>query len=609
MVRLRPELWVPRLYLGVAGVAAVAALVTWDVGPLWLAVLWCPLDEFRADVLVDGHTVAVAVPVLLAILALKTWMLRQVLALPRQAGPHGDRRAVWLRRLLYLAVAHAVVLRLPADLLPGFLEDSVELALWGPMQVLFALVLSGRWVRLCAVAAALAASAALAENWLLPLTIAVMSSDGPSLFPGEPWLFPATPSLKIGIMLLSAAAPIWQTSILIGQHRDGRWSRATLAAGWLNLALTLALPLAGAGLEWVASSAAWPLTLLLDEGDDVMLAVWLARSAHELAAPRAARPLRLPRPIPAAAVILPLLVLVRPEAAPRFTFTGWGEDCFEWTGSYRRYGDTRPEDREKAFLCHARSTMDGLPPMFPETLSDQHVLAYGRRLCAAGDGAEQHALLEEAGSERASWGADRNVLVFLCPEAVAADEPDFLRPESEVRADAGRYVAEENARCRDPWPRLRAGRQGTAAYFLSEGGGYAVHDPEDTSAQGEGVFSAAIDDGFVAAGGGTMAVMTYGENQPMCLTVKAFASAPPLRLKGWEQVAEVGVVSRGGRLEVPQMTEGAGEGAGRPLPNLAVKGPGRYRVRIHARGVDGTGPEEHLVVVFPGRSARKVVYR
>lgn len=100
--------------------------------------------------------------------------------------------------------------------------------------------------------------------------------------------------------------------------------------------------------------------------------------------------------------------------------------------------------------------------------------------------------------------------------------------------------------------------------------------------------------------------MTYGENEPMCLTVKAFGSAPPLRLTGWERVAEVGIVSRSGRLEVPSY-DGGDEGAGARLPNLAVKGPGRYRLRAYARGPEGA--EEHLVVVFPGRSAKKVVYR
>ncbi|MEU8273406.1 hypothetical protein ACFYOK_03880 [Microbispora bryophytorum] len=166
--------------------------------------------------------------------------------------------------------------------------------------------------------------------------------------------------------------------------------------------------------------------------------------------------------------------------------------------------------------------------------------------------------------------------------------------------------AEANARCRDPWPRLRARRQGTAAYFLFEGGGYGVYDPDDTT-EGEDPY-AAMGDGFLGAAGSSAVVMTYGENEPMCLTVKAFGSAPPLRLKGWEQVAEVRVVSRSGRLEVPSYADGGDEGAGARLPNLAVKGPGRYRMRVYAQGIEGT-VEEHLVVVFPGRSVTKVVCR
>ncbi|MBX6382461.1 MAG: hypothetical protein IRZ07_05725 [Microbispora sp.] len=79
-------------------------------------------------------------------------------------------------------------------------------------------------------------------------------------------------------------------------------------------------------------------------------------------------------------------------------------------------------------------------------------------------------------------------------------------------------------------------------------------------------------------------------------------------MKGWEQVAEVGVVSRSGRLVVPTYEEGGDQGAGRPLPNLALKGPGRYRLRVYARMNEKAG-EEHLIVVFPGRSAKKIVYR
>ncbi|WP_194243878.1 hypothetical protein [Nonomuraea phyllanthi] len=105
--------------------------------------------------------------------------------------------------------------------------------------------------------------------------------------------------------------------------------------------------------------------------------------------------------------------------------------------------------------------------------------------------------------------------------------------------------------------------------------------------------------------------MTHGD-AAMCLTVKAFDRAPPLRLTGWDQVVEVGIVSRSGRLVVPEYYGG---GAAGPLPGLAVAGPGRYRLRVYARTLpwdedDPEAPlEEHLLVVYPGRSTGKVVYR
>ncbi|QYC43912.1 hypothetical protein Nocox_31665 [Nonomuraea coxensis DSM 45129] len=52
-----------------------------------------------------------------------------------------------------------------------------------------------------------------------------------------------------------------------------------------------------------------------------------------------------------------------------------------------------------------------------------------------------------------------------------------------------------------------------------------------------------------------------------------------------------------------------------PLPDLAVAGPGHYRLRVHARTLPwdendpGAPLEEHLLVVYPGRSAEKVVHR
>ncbi|MEU8195525.1 hypothetical protein AB0C10_17245 [Microbispora amethystogenes] len=120
---------------------------------LWAAVLWRPLDDYSSYGLADAPTASIVAAVgLFAILALKAWMLRQVFTLRAHPAPPADRRTVWLRRLLYVAVADALVLRLPAALLPDVLTEALTLALWCPLQVLFALVLTGGRLRAVALA-------------------------------------------------------------------------------------------------------------------------------------------------------------------------------------------------------------------------------------------------------------------------------------------------------------------------------------------------------------------------------------------------------------------------------------------------------------------------
>jgi hypothetical protein len=41
------------------------------------------------------------------------------------------------------------------------------------------------------------------------------------------------------------------------------------------------------------------------------------------------------------------------------------------------------------------------------------------------------------------------------------------------------------------------------------------------------------------------------------------------------------------------------------MPNLAIAGEGRYRLRVYVR-VDDAGQEQHLVVVFPGVSRKRL---
>jgi hypothetical protein len=77
--------------------------------------------------------------------------------------------------------------------------------------------------------------------------------------------------------------------------------------------------------------------------------------------------------------------------------------------------------------------------------------------------------------------------------------------------------------------------------MLSEGGGYAVFDDRDDSAgdpgniYGDGDEAAdifdAIEDGFIDAAGSSAAIVTNGD-AAMCLTIKVFKRAPPLRLTG-----------------------------------------------------------------------------
>ncbi|MFC7585305.1 hypothetical protein ACFQYP_17410 [Nonomuraea antimicrobica] len=308
----------------------------------------------------------------------------------------------------------------------------------------------------------------------------------------------------------------------------------------------------------------------------------------------------------AAVTVLPIIALVHPEQHARLTYTGWSMDCYE----RHSFGDLKPAERDAAFLCRARSTEGGVPPMFPDSLSDQAILAYGRALCRTEGRDEQEAILTRAGSARPAWGADPWDLVYVCPQIIGTTHPELLRSTAETEAANAAYIAEKNAKCRDPWPRTKGVVQATANYFLFVDGdpGYLVHDPEDEAADkaAEQAMDRIYDDSTQIGVAGSAALIGHlGDVVDLCLTVKAFRTAPPQRTAGWYQVNEVSIVSRSGRLTVPEMGEGGEVGAGAPMPNLAIAGKGRYRLRVYMR-VDDAGEEQHLVVVFPGASRKRL---
>jgi hypothetical protein len=122
------------------------------------------------------------------------------------------------------------------------------------------------------------------------------------------------PSELTGFMGLSElAGPAWVLPILAAQAKDPRWSRTTVRMGVLSLALGLLQP-SMSGASWVGDEV--PIEFLvypLLSAVNVFGLVWEARSAHDLASPprtASPRPARAPYrwwPLPALAIVLPLL--------------------------------------------------------------------------------------------------------------------------------------------------------------------------------------------------------------------------------------------------------------------------------------------------------------
>ncbi|MFG2074796.1 hypothetical protein [Nonomuraea maritima] len=554
---------------------------------LWVAVEWSPPSyglPFTDQELDTPTTVALVMAAVVK--AAFLWLILRAPA----PGPM-DRRTKALRRLLYLTVAYDLVLWYPLALLPDTVVAAFDLALWTSLNVLFLLVIRWRSRALRATAGTMFTLelAGMADALLDELDLPELGSNDAVGF----------------VLALGGAAAIVLT--VIGQRRDGRWSRGTLVAGWAFVG-SFALMISVVALADTLFSGGLVEGIALD-ALGLVPAVWLAATARELPTdigpadrpPARRRELRVAM---AAVALLPIVALVHPEQSAHHSYTGWSLDCYDRPD----YGDLKPSERDAAFLCRARSTEGGVPPIFPDTVPDQAVLAYGRALCRAKDREEQQDLLKRAGSERSAWGMDPWDLVYVCPEVVGATHPELLRSAEEQKAANDAYIAEANARCRDPWPRTKGVAQATANYFLFVDGdpGYLVHDPRDQAAeQAAGLAMDRVydDDTLIGVGGSAVLVGHVEDVSDLCLTVKAFRAAPPRRVAGWDYVNEVPIVSRSGQLTVPEM-DGGDVGAGAPMPNLAIRGKGRYRLRVYVRA-DDSG-EQHLVVVFPGASRKRL---
>ncbi|WP_157520797.1 hypothetical protein [Herbidospora daliensis] len=580
--------------MGLVLVLAAAGAVSSDA-LLWTAAEWEPAPHMELEFLARDGLDATAKAALIAAAVVKAAFLWLILR-PLAPGPlNGRERA--LRWLLYVAVAHALVLWLPLGWLPDEVGLTFSLVLWGAINVLFLLVIRWRSRPLRVAAGAM---------------FAIMTATTVNELLDEVNLLDLEPGLVVGVVLVVCGVAATVLTI-VGQHRDGRWSRGTLIAGWVSLGdSVLVYPVVivfeSADAEIFSGPALLPQIVM--DVSALVYTVWLAATARQMpggglpAEPLSPAGRRVVRVVVASVTVLPLAVLIQPESTPRITFSAGSMGCDEWDTSF---GDLKPEERDDVFVCLARDEMGGVPPMFPHTASDQQILGYGRALCHARSREEQEALLRQAGSERASWGVDSSDLVYVCPEIVGATQPELLRSSEEEEADHKAYIAEQNARCRDPWPRTKGVVQATANYSLFADGdyGYFVHDPEDKAGEtwaDQAVERLYDDKAQVGAAGSAVLVGHLEDVSDLCLTVKAFRTAPPLRLAGWDQVTEVPITTPNGHLTVPEATW-EGVGANAPMPNLAIKGKGRYRLRVYVRI---TGDEEHLVVVYPGTSKKRL---
>ncbi|YCK37782.1 hypothetical protein ACNF49_28125 [Actinomadura sp. ATCC 39365] len=580
----RPAVAAVALYLTAAAVAA------WYDGGRWFVAVAAAGVRPGAD----GARLLTA-----AVCVLNAWALWQILRGPVRAGAGAlPRDVVWLRRLLYADVAGDLLLWDLLDDLSSLAEYVARWAVWAATMLLLVRTLAG----------------VTARFRMITLGLGLAGVLGAASRP-----FAEIPLLALSFPLALATLAC-KALIITGQGRDSRFGAVTVAVGWTALLVPQAYSLLQAGrLTFDGLS-------LVVHALDGLLVVWAARTAHELAVPvpdgAASGTGRAPRLLAAAAILLVLpMAVVGAERDARLTYTAADEGC---RGRLRPAAGLGPQEQRRSFLCLARSETFAAGTMFPGRLADQRVLAYGGQLCALRGDQERLALHERAGGMGDSIELAA-ALEYLCPGIVARQTADADRRQAERDLQEARWKAEANARCADPWPRVRARRQGTAAYMLFEGGGYAVFDDRDDSAGDPGnIYDAgeeaadifdAVEDGFIDAAGSGAAIVTAEENAPMCLTVKAFDRAPPLRLAGWDRVVEVGIASRSGRLVVPAYPRGGDSGAAGPLPSLAVAGPGRYRLRVHARTMpwdedDPDAPlEEHLIVVYPGRSTEKVVHR
>jgi hypothetical protein len=148
---------------------------------------------------------------------------------------------------------------------------------------------------------------------------------------------------------------------------------------------------------------------------------------------------------------------------------------------------------------------------------------------------------------------------------------------------------------------------------------YSIGEPDLVGVDAE-LMLQETSNGLVAVAPGYALIWTGTHHGHVELTLDLRHDPPPLDLADWDEVVEATLVLAGGLARILEW----GGAPRHDLPNLAVAGPGTYRLRCHARGRDFAKglrvpleigedvdlvEEAHLLAIWPAPPADVVVYQ
>ncbi|MEU9832055.1 hypothetical protein AB0D67_11005 [Streptosporangium sp. NPDC048047] len=196
----------------------------------------------------------------------------------------------------------------------------------------------------------------------------------------------------------------------------------------------------------------------------------------------------------------------------------------------------------------------------------------------------------------------------ICPSAAAVVRAAADAQEREMRE----WEAEYRRMC-DAMPRHHPRiRPETASarrepVWTDYGVLEAYGDSEDADPAGDGLYETLEKNGLVAALPGHLMIDVYSD-EVTCLTIETYARRPPVEIRGWDRVIEVGYRSPTGEIRLMDSM------GGDELPDLALRGrKGHYRIRAHYARLPWKGRERGrqrlLIMAYPGRGDQVVVHR